>query len=111
MRRTTIALIGGLLLLPTTGLTETVQQHERNLDKRIDRGDRRGSLTEKEEANLEEKEAAIARERAEAKEDGKVTDRERRSLRHEQKELSQDIYRKKHNERRDRDRDGDRDND
>ena len=102
MRPKTIALIGGLtLLLPTAGLTETLRQHDRNLDKRIERGDRRGSLSEKEEANLEEKQDVIDRERAEAKEDGKVTERERQSLRHEQKELSQDIYRKKHNERRD----------
>jgi len=108
MRRTTVALIGGLtLLLPAAGLTETLRQHDRNLDKRIERGDRRGSLTEKEEATLENKEEAIARERAEAKEDGKVTKREHRSLRHEQKELSQEIYRKKHNERRDRDHDND----
>jgi hypothetical protein len=102
MRRTTIALIGGLtLLVPTAGLPETLQQHDRNLDKRIERGDRRGGLTEKEEKAVENKQDEIARERAEAKEDGKVTKRERRTLRHDQKELSQEIYRKKHNDRRD----------
>ena len=102
MRRTTIALIGGLtLLVPTAGLPETLQQHDRNLDKRIERGDRRGSLSEKEEKAVEEKQDEIARERAEAKEDGKVTKRERRTLRNDQKELSQEIYRKKHNDRRD----------
>jgi hypothetical protein len=105
-----MVLVGGLLLsLPPAALPETVRHHQKNQDQRIDRGDRRGTLTEKEEAKLEEKEAAIERERQEAKEDGKVTQRERKSLRHEQKELSQDIYRKKHNERRDRDRDGDSD--
>jgi hypothetical protein len=102
MRPTTIAIIGGLtLLVPAAGMTETLRQHDRSLDKRIERGDRRGSLSEKEERAVEEKQDQIARERAEAKEDGKVTNRERRSLRHEQKELSQEIYRKKHNERRD----------
>ena len=106
MRRNTIALIGGLtLLLPAAGMTETLRQHDRNLDKRIERGDRRGSLTEKEEKAVEEKQDDIARERAEAKEDGKITQREHRSLRHEQKELSQEIYRKKHNDRRDHDHD------
>ena len=106
MRRDIIALIGGLtLLLPTAGLPETLQQHDRSLDKRIERGDRRGSLSEKEERAVEEKQDQIARERAEAKEDGKVTKREHKSLRHEQKELSQEIYRKKHNDRRDRDHD------
>ena len=102
MRRDIIALIGGLtLLLPTAGLQETLQQHDRNLDKRIERGDRRGSLSEKEEKAVEEKQDDIARERAEAKGDGKITQRERKSLRHDQKELSQEIYRKKHNDRRD----------
>jgi hypothetical protein len=102
MRRNIIALIGGLtLLLPTAGLPETLQQHDRNLDKRIERGDRRGSLSEKEEKAVEEKQDDIARERAEAKGDGKITQRERKSLRHDQKELSQEIYRKKHNDRRD----------
>jgi|SoiMethySBSTD1v2_1073268.scaffolds.fasta_scaffold42102_2 hypothetical protein len=102
MRRDIIALIGGLtLLLPTAGLPETLQQHDRNLDKRIERGDRRGSLSEKEEKAVEEKQDDIARERAEAKGDGKITQRERKSLRHDQKELSQEIYRKKHNDRRD----------
>ena len=102
MRRDIIAHIGGLtLLLPTAGLPETLQQHDRNLDKRIERGDRRGGLTEKEEKAVEEKQDDIARERAEAKGDGKITQRERKSLRHDQKELSQEIYRKKHNDRRD----------
>jgi len=102
MRRNIIALIGGLtLLLPAAGLPETLQQHDRNLDKRIERGDRRGSLSEKEEKAVEEKQDDIARERAEAKGDGKITQRERKSLRHDQKELSQEIYRKKHNDRRD----------
>ena len=102
MRPTTIAIIGGLtLLVPAAGMSETLRQHDRNLDKRIERGDRRGSLSEKEERAVEEKQDQLARERAEAKEDGKVTNRERKSLRHEQKELSQEIYRKKHNERRD----------
>ena len=102
MRRTTIAIIGGLtLLVPAAGMSETLRQHDRSLDKRLERGDRRGTLSEKEEKALEEKQDDIARERAEAKEDGKITRRERRSLRHEQKELSQEVYRKKHNERRD----------
>ena len=102
MRRTTIAIIGGLtLLVPAAGMTETLRQHDRNLDNRIERGDRRGTLSESEERAVEEKQDQIARERAEAKEDGKVTNRERKSLRHEQKELSQEVYRKKHNERRD----------
>jgi hypothetical protein len=102
MRRTTVALIGGLtLLMPAAGMTETLQKHDRKLDKRIERGDRRGSLTEKEEKAVEEKQDDIARERAEAKEDGKITHRERRSIRHDQKQLSQEIYRKKHNDRRD----------
>ena len=110
MRKHILVLVGGLLLaLPQAAMSESIREHQKNQDQRIDRGDRRGSLTEKEERKLEDKEAAIERERQEAREDGKVTQRERKSLRHEQKELSQDIYRKKHNDRRDRDRDGDAD--
>jgi hypothetical protein len=110
MKTYIMVLAGGLLLsLPPAALSESVRHHQKNQDQRIDRGDRRGSLTEKEERKLEDKEAAIERERQEAREDGKITQREKKSLRHEQKELSQDIYRKKHNDRRDRDRDGDAD--
>ena len=95
-----VALIGGMVIsLPPAALSETLRKHDRHEEKRIDRGEHRGSLTDKEAAKLEEKQDAIQQERAEAKEDGKITKREHKSIRHEQKELSQDIYRKKHNKK------------
>jgi hypothetical protein len=103
MRRSVIALIGGLVIsLPPAAWSVTLEQHERHEDKRIHRGEKRGSLTDKEAGKLEDKQDAIDEERAKAKDDGKITNRERKSIRHEQKELSQDIYRKKHNEKRER---------
>ena len=103
MRSHIIVLIGGLILsLPPAALSESIRDHQQNQDRRIDRGERRGSLTDKEAGKLENKEAAIEEERQDAKEDGKITQRERKSLRHEQRELSQEIYRKKHNEKRER---------
>jgi hypothetical protein len=103
MRRTILVLIGGLVMaLPPAALSTTLRKHERHEEKRIERGEHRGSLTDKEAAKLEEKQDAIEEEKSEAKEDGKITPRERKSIRHEQRELSQDIYRKKHNEKRER---------
>jgi uncharacterized membrane protein YebE (DUF533 family) len=100
MRRTVIALAGGLVIsLPPAAWSVTLEQHERHEDKRIHKGEKRGSLTDKEAAKLEDKQDTIDEERAAAKADGKVTKRERKSIRHEQKELSQDIYRKKHNKK------------
>ena len=103
MRSRILVLIAGLMIsLPTAALSETIREHQQNQDRRIDRGERRGSLTDREERKLEEKEQAIEEERQDAKQDGKITQRERKSLRHEQRELSQEIYKKKHNERRER---------
>src|SRR5262245_36003231 len=100
MRRTIVVLVGGLVMsLPPAAISKTGRQHQRHEEKRIERGEHRGSLTEKEAGKLEEKQDAIEQEREEAKEDGKITPRERKSIRHEQKELSQDIYRKKHNKK------------
>jgi hypothetical protein len=103
MRSHIIVLIAGLIFsLPTAALSDSVREHQRHQDRRIDRGEHRGTLTDKEANRLEDKEQAIEQERQDAKEDGKITQRERKSLRHEQRELSQDIYRKKHNDRRER---------
>ena len=96
MRRTILVLMGGLVVaLPPVARSAELQKHERHEEKRIDRGEHRGSLTDKEAAKLEGKEDAIEEERRV----GKITKREHKSIRHEQKELSQDIYRKKHNKK------------
>ena len=104
MRSPIIVLVAGLiLLLPPAAFSENLKKHDRHEEKRINKGEKRGALTDKEADKLEDKQEAIQEERAEAKEDGKFTKREKKSVRHEQKELSQEIYRKKHNDRRDHD--------
>ena len=104
MRSPIIVLVAGLILsLPPAAFSENLKKHDRHEEKRINRGEKRGALTDKEADKLEDKQEAIQEERAEAKEDGKFTKREKKSVRHEQKELSQEIYRKKHNDRRDHD--------
>jgi len=104
MRSPIIVLVAGLILsLPPAAFSENLKKHDRHEEKRINKGEKRGALTDKEADKLEDKQEAIQEERAEAKEDGKFTKREKKSVRHEQKELSQDIYRKKHNDRRDHD--------
>jgi hypothetical protein len=101
MRSPIIVVVAGLVLsLPPAAFSDSLKKHDRHQEKRINKGENRGALTDKEADRLEDKQEAIQEERAEAKEDGKITDRERKSLRHEQKELSQEIYRKKHNDRR-----------
>ena len=100
MRSPIIVLAAGLVLsLPPVAFSTTLKKHDRHEEKRINKGEKHGSLTDKEADKLEDKQEAIQEERAEAKADGKVTKREKKSIRHEQKELSQDIYRKKHNDR------------
>ena len=102
MRSPIIVLVAGLILsLPPAAFSENLKKHDRHEEKRINKGEKRGALTDKEADKLEDKQEAIQEERAEAKEDGKFTKREKKSVRHEQKELSQEIYRKKHNDRRD----------
>jgi hypothetical protein len=100
MRSSIIVLVAGLALsLPPAALSTNLKKHDRHEEKRINKGEKSGALTDKEANKLEDKQDAIQEERAEAKEDGKITKREKKSIRHEQKELSQDIYRKKHNEK------------
>ena len=101
MRSTIVVLVAGLVLsLPPAALSDSLKKHDRHEEKRINKGEKHGALTDKEADKLEDKQEAVQEERAEAKEDGKITKREKKSIRHEQKELSQDIYRKKHNDRR-----------
>jgi septal ring factor EnvC (AmiA/AmiB activator) len=101
MRSPIIVLAAGLILsLPPAAFSDSLKKHDRHEEKRINKGEKHGALTDKEADKLEDKQEAVQEERAEAKEDGKITKREKKSIRHEQKELSQDIYRKKHNDRR-----------
>jgi DNA-directed RNA polymerase beta' subunit len=104
------AMISTALLIPTLGAqTETtaqpkkgeIQRRKQRQQKRIAQGVNNGSLTPKETANLERKEAAINKEvREERKENGgKLTPAEKAQVNRQQNRVSKQIYQDKHNEK------------
>ena len=76
--------------------TPKIDQRQANQEKRIQQGVASGALTPKEAANLEKREAKIAKDEAAAKADGKVTAKERRKLNRELDRSSKAIYKQKH---------------
>jgi hypothetical protein len=81
----------------TPGFGRTIKKKAAHEEKRIEGGKDSGRLTPKETERLENQQEIIDKERAQAAEDGKVTYREKRDIKHDQKRLSKDIYHKKHN--------------
>ncbi len=79
----------------------TINQRQRNQQKRIAQGVKSGQLTAAETANLERREAAIHREvhNDRVANGGKLTPAERRQVTRQQNRASRAIYRKKHNDR------------
>lgn len=77
--------------------TPKIDQRQVNQEKRIDQGVASGSLTGKEAARLEQREAKIRSDKVAAKADGRVTRAERRKLTREQNHASRAIHRQKHN--------------
>jgi hypothetical protein len=75
----------------------TIKKHEQREQHRIDQGEKSGRLTPKESERLQNQQEVIDKERQDAGADGKITKRERRDIRHDQKRLNQDIHHKKHN--------------
>lgn len=75
---------------PTINQRRVLQQH------RIAQGVRSGSLTPRETAKLERREARLNREIRGMKSDGRFTARERARVQHQQNRLSRQIYREKH---------------
>jgi len=76
-----------------------VNQREQNQQKRIANGINNGSLSPKETANLEKREASVERqEKADmAKHNGHLTKAEQRQLNRRENHISRSIYRDKHN--------------
>ena len=81
------------------GLTASVKKRETKQENRIEKGVRSGKITPKEENRLENQQETIERERQQAWEDGKMSKRERRDIKHDQKRLGHDIEKKKENDR------------
>jgi len=97
-------ILGGMLLgTVTAALADdppkgTINQRQRNQQKRIAEGVNNGSLTPAETARLEKQEAAIHQEvKSERKANGgTLTPQERRQVTRQQNRVSKRIYRQKH---------------
>jgi len=76
-----------------------VNGREGNQQKRIANGINNGSLSPKETANLEKREASVQRQEARdmAKHNGHLTKAEQRQLNHRENKISKSIYKDKHN--------------
>nr|WP_315467808.1 hypothetical protein [uncultured Undibacterium sp.] len=80
--------------------TPQITKRQIQQQKRIVQGERSGELTASESANLRLQEAKIQANKRAAKADGVVTDAERANLKAQENQVSERIYRKKHNERK-----------
>ena len=101
MKRLILAISTAFLatsVLPVSAAT--VPQREKKQEHRIERGVRSGKLTPKEQVRIHNQQAIIDAERAQAKQDGKITHRERADMQHDLNRLSKDIHRKKYNNKK-----------
>jgi hypothetical protein len=82
---------------PVTG--QTIQQRKENQQDRISQGVQSGQLTAGETSNLEKKEATINQEERDMRklDNGKLTNTDKKTLTQQQNQLSNQIYRDKHN--------------
>lgn len=103
MKKVVLSIIATGLLVSTTGMAAAqegrIQQRKENQQDRIAQGVKSGSLTPKETANLENKEAALNHEiRTDRKQNGgNLTNNEKAQINRQQNQLSGNIYRDKHN--------------
>ena len=103
----TVALFAGSTVVyaqdspPATPQTKTpvINQRQRNQHARIRQGVKSGQLTKGEARKLHGQEKTIQAEKQMAKEDGKVTPKERAKIRRDQNKTSRDIHRLKHNDK------------
>jgi len=94
-----VAVVVSVSVLSAQQQDKTPRVHKREVrqQKRIQQGVKSGQLTPKEAKRLEKQQAKIRRDKAKAKADGKVTPKERAKLNREQNRANKNIYRKKHN--------------
>jgi len=91
-----------LVVFAVTGMmlsAQEIQERKENQQDRIANGVANGSLTPRETANLENKEAALNREtrRDRRQNGGNLTNKEKAQVNRQQNKLSRNIYRDKHN--------------
>jgi hypothetical protein len=107
MKPLMIALMTGALLIGTAAMADDVKPKDKvdtrvaNQQKRIGKGIENGSLTAKEGAKVEKKEAAIRKEVHTDRQanGGKLTAAEKTQVNQQQNKASQQIYDKKHNDK------------
>lgn len=102
MNKMFLAFVAAGFLLSATGVASAqegrIQQRKENQQQRIANGVENGSLTPKETAHLENKEARLNKEiRADRKANGgNLTNNEKRQINRQQNRLSRNIYNQKH---------------
>ena len=98
MKRLAIVVAASALVLSTAlAPAGVVHRRQKRQHARIEQGKRSGELTPEEAAKLEGEQKAVQADREKALADGRVSRKERRTIRHEQNQASRDILRKKHN--------------
>jgi len=100
MKKTMLTVMtAGLLISGLSYADELIHQRKENQQDRIAQGVKSGSLTPKETANLEHKEANLNHEiRSERKANGgNLTNKEKAQVNRQQNRLSKNIYKDKHN--------------
>jgi hypothetical protein len=91
--------LAAAIALPAAAQTQStprIDQRQANQERRIERGEKSGALTEKEAARLDKGQARVQKMEDKAVADGKVTKRERVALEKAQDRQSRRIYRQKH---------------
>jgi hypothetical protein len=102
MKRMFLTMAAAGLLLSSTGIASAdegkIKDRKENQQKRIGNGVENGSLTPKEAARLEHKEAGLNKEiRHDRKVNGgNLTNKEKAQVNRQQNRLSKDIYKQKH---------------
>jgi len=89
--------VAALVLSTTLAPAGVVHRRQKRQHARIQQGVRSGEVTPEEAAKLKAEQQTVQADREKAAADGKVTGKERRTIRHEQNQASRDILRKKHN--------------
>ena len=88
-----------LPVLAQTQSTPRIDQRQANQERRIEQGEKSGSLTQKEAARLEKGQAHVQKMENKAVADGKVTPKERARIEKAQDKQSEKIHKAKHNKK------------
>ena len=97
-----VALGSAALFVASSASAGEINERKENLQDRIAQGVKSGQLTAGETARLETKESALNQEERDMRklDNGKLTAQDRRTINRQQNRLSRNIYRDKHNNRR-----------